>query len=60
MNDRCPNYCGLTCVDGSCPNALADEYPEYGYEHCNVKSGYYKVLQRTVVLKVIQNIVLSS
>ena len=34
MNDRCPNYCGLTCVDGSCPNALADEYPEYGYEHC--------------------------
>ena len=29
---RCPNYTGVTCVDGSCPNILADHYPEYGYE----------------------------
>ena len=42
MNDRCPNYCGFTCVDGSCPNALADEYPEYGYEHWTCEEcGYY-------------------
>lgn len=41
--DRCPNYCGITCVDGTCPNALADEYPEYGYEHCTCEEcGYYK------------------
>ena len=40
---RCPNYCGVTCVNGSCPNALADEYPEYGYIHCTcAECGYYK------------------
>lgn len=40
---RCPSYCGITCVDGSCPNALANEYPEYGYEHCTCEEcGYYK------------------
>lgn len=31
---QCVNYVGETCVNGYCPNALADEYPEYGYEHC--------------------------
>lgn len=41
--DRCPNYCGITCVDGHCPNALADEYSEYGYEHCTCEEcGDYK------------------
>lgn len=41
--DRCPSYCGITCVDGYCPNALANEYPEYGYEHCTCEEcGYYK------------------
>ena len=40
---RCPDYCGLTCIDGHCPNALADEYPEYGYEHCSCEDcGYYR------------------
>lgn len=40
---RCPNYTGVTCVNGSCPNAMADEYPEYGYEHCSCDyCGYYK------------------
>lgn len=40
---RCPGYVGVTCVNGSCPNALADEYPEYGYEHCTCdECGYYK------------------
>ena len=40
---HCMNYCGVTCVNGSCPNALANEYPEYGYEHCDCKEcAYYK------------------
>lgn len=40
---RCINYVGVICVNGSCPNALANEYPEYGYEHCDCKEcGYYK------------------
>lgn len=30
--ERCINYFGLRCIDGSCPNALAREYPEYGFE----------------------------
>ena len=43
MKTRCPSYCGITCVDGSCPNALADEYPEYGYEHRTCEEcGYYE------------------
>lgn len=43
MRQRCPNYCGRTCVDGSCPNAMAEEYPEYGYEHCTCEDcGYYE------------------
>ena len=29
--ERCINYCGLRCVDGTCPNALAREYPDYGF-----------------------------
>lgn len=42
-SDRCPNYTGVTCVNGSCPNAMADEYPEYGYEHCTCdECGYYE------------------
>lgn len=27
----CPNYCGVSCVDGHCPIALRDEYAERGY-----------------------------
>lgn len=27
---RCPNYVGVSCVDGSCPKALQDEYQERG------------------------------
>lgn len=30
---RCREYVGVTCVNGGCPNAMADEYPEYGYEN---------------------------
>ena len=30
--ERCINYCGLRCIDGTCPNALAREYPDYGFE----------------------------
>lgn len=41
--ERCKAYVGVTCVNGSCPNALADEYPEYGFEHCTCdECGYYK------------------
>lgn len=29
MKEKCPDYCGAACVDGSCPMALAREYPEY-------------------------------
>lgn len=25
----CSDYCGLSCVDGSCPNALSEEYPDF-------------------------------
>lgn len=43
MEKRCSSYVGVTCVDGGCPNAMADEYPEYGYEHCSCdECGYYK------------------
>lgn len=39
----CVNYVGETCVNGSCPNALANEYPEYGHEQCTCEEfGYYK------------------
>lgn len=24
---RCKDYVGVTCVNGGCPNAMADEYP---------------------------------
>ena len=59
MKTRCPSYCGITCVDGSCPNALADEYPEYGYEHCTCEEcGYYEAAV-IAVSQIIQNIVLN-
>lgn len=25
---RCDNYCGIACIDGSCPRANAEEYME--------------------------------
>lgn len=28
----CPGYCGISCVDGSCPVANMDEYIERGYD----------------------------
>lgn len=28
MEKRCPNYVGVTCVNGNCPVALAEEYAE--------------------------------
>lgn len=41
---RCPNYVGVTCVDGSCPKAYADECRERGMdvtENCK-ECGFYK------------------
>ena len=40
---RCPDYCGVTCVNGQCPQALAYDYSEYGYEYCTCEEcAYYK------------------
>jgi len=42
--DICPNYCGVSCVDGSCPMALSEEYVERGCDvirDCN-ECIYYK------------------
>lgn len=28
MDNYCKNYCGVACVNGSCPMALDDQYAE--------------------------------
>lgn len=28
MKKRCKNYVGVSCVDGSCPRAIAEEHEE--------------------------------
>lgn len=41
---RCVDYVGVTCVDGSCPMANADEYQERGMDvikNCD-DCGFYK------------------
>lgn len=41
---RCKNYCGLSCVNGSCPRALREEYEDMvmpGIYSCD-ECGYYK------------------
>lgn len=44
--ERCVNYCGITCVNGYCPIALADKYPEYEREYSSCDNcGYYKGCQ---------------
>lgn len=37
----CKGYVGLTCIDGNCPNALADEFPELGYKHTTCQECFY-------------------
>lgn len=32
MSNICANYCGITCVNGNCPVALADKYAEHGLD----------------------------
>lgn len=27
---RCPEYIGVSCIDGTCPKANQEEYEEYG------------------------------
>lgn len=40
---RCLEYTGLACVNGACPNALAKQYPEHGYNKCTCEEcAYYK------------------
>lgn len=29
---RCKSYCGVACIDGSCPIANYEEYAERGYD----------------------------
>lgn len=42
---RCNEYCGVACVDGSCPIANREEYAERGYysidscDDCNFYKG---------------------
>ena len=31
-NKRCESYCGVSCIDGSCPIANREEYAERGYD----------------------------
>lgn len=40
----CRSYCGLACVDGSCPMANYDEYMERGYDivHSCSECHYYR------------------
>lgn len=28
----CEEYCGIACIDGSCPIARSEEYAERGYD----------------------------
>lgn len=34
-NKRCKGYCGVACIDGSCPMANREEYAERGYDIVN-------------------------
>lgn len=39
----CPNYVGVTCVNGSCPIALYSDFPEYFDSKPNCKEcAFYK------------------
>lgn len=40
----CHGYCGVACIDGSCPIALRDEYAERGYYvvHSCDECSYYQ------------------
>lgn len=41
--DRCERYVGITCVNGNCPIALAEEHEEYYSEIKNCDDCcYYK------------------
>ncbi len=45
MNRKiCIGYCGITCVDGTCPKAKREEYAERGYDvvHDCQECHYYK------------------
>lgn len=40
---NCGSYTGVTCVNGGCPDALAEEYSDYGYTHTDCSEcGYYR------------------
>ena len=57
---NCDSYTGVTCVDGGCPNALAEEYPDYAYTHTDCsecghyrgcKDCFFNLISRCVVYK---------
>ena len=40
---NCGSYTGVTCVNGGCPDALAEEYSDYGYTHTDCSEcAYYR------------------
>lgn len=43
-NEICKGYCGVACIDGSCPIANRDKYAERGYDvvHKCSECIYYK------------------
>lgn len=42
MNEvRCPDYVGVTCINGSCPMALYEVNPDYPKSSCK-DCGFYK------------------
>lgn len=54
---NCGSYTGVTCVDGGCPNALAEEYSDYGYTHTDCSECAYYGDVRTVIL-IVNHVVL--
>ena len=36
----CFDYVGVACVDGSCPNALCEDYPDF-YTHVDCSDCFY-------------------
>ena len=51
--ERCKNYLGSACVDGSCPIANAEEYEEYGMDVINfVRTVLITKAAKIVLLKV--------
>lgn len=56
---KCPDYVGVTCIDGSCPKALYEAHLEYydlmpTCENC----GFYKGCSDCALLLLVENAIL--